>query len=66
VAQSSTSTQQRTTKREAEVKKIALLATFIALGVSLSIYPGSIPIGPTKVFPFQHMINGILGVTLGP
>ena len=47
-------------------KKIALAAIFIALGVVLSIYPGSIPVGPTKVFPFQHMINGILGVTLGP
>jgi len=61
-----TSTHQKPAKREAEAKKIALLATFIALGVALSIYPGSIPIGPTKVFPFQHMINGILGVALGP
>ena len=60
------STQQKTTPTKARAKKIALLAIFIALGVALSIYPGSIPVGPTKVFPFQHMINGILGVTLGP
>lgn len=52
--------------QEVRVKKIALLAVFIALGVALSIYPGSIPVGPTKVFPFQHMINGILGVAVGP
>lgn len=61
-----TSKHQKTTKREAKAKKIALLAIFIALGVALSIYPGSIPVGPTKVFPFQHMVNGILGVALGP
>ena len=66
MTQSSFSKQQKTTKRKAEAKKIALLAIFIALGVALSIYPGSIPVGPTKVFPFQHMINGILGVALGP
>ncbi|MFN3621855.1 MAG: energy coupling factor transporter S component ThiW, partial [Nitrososphaerales archaeon] len=57
---------QRTVKKAVRAKKVALLAVFIALGVALSIYPGSIPVGPTKVFPFQHMINGILGVALGP
>jgi len=60
------SINQETIKREMRAKKIALLAIFIALGVALSIYPGSVPVGPTKVFPFQHMINGILGVVLGP
>jgi len=59
-------TNQKTIKRGVKAKKIALLAVFIALGVALSIYPGSIPVGPTKVFPFQHMINGILGIMLGP
>ena len=66
MTQSTISTRQRNRIKEGRAKKIALLAIFIALGVALSIYPGSIPIGPTKVFPFQHMINGILGVTLGP
>jgi energy coupling factor transporter S component ThiW len=66
MVQSSAPTQQKTAKRGAEAKKIALVATFIAIGVAFSIYPGSIPIGPTKIFPFQHTINGILGVALGP
>ncbi|MEM4726266.1 MAG: energy coupling factor transporter S component ThiW [Nitrososphaerales archaeon] len=57
---------QQNVKKAVRAKKVALLAVFIALGVALSIYPGSIPVGPTKVFPFQHMINGILGVILGP
>jgi energy coupling factor transporter S component ThiW len=46
--------------------KIALTAFLIALGVALSFYPGSIPAGPTKVLPYQHMINGIAGIILGP
>uniref|UniRef100_A0A7C3EWG2 Energy coupling factor transporter S component ThiW n=1 Tax=Candidatus Methanomethylicus mesodigestus TaxID=1867258 RepID=A0A7C3EWG2_9CREN len=46
--------------------RIAISAIMIALGVILSAYPGAIPIGPTKVFPFQHMINGIAGFLLGP
>jgi len=41
-------------------------ALVIALGVALSIYPGSIPLGPTRIFPFQHMINAICGIFLGP
>ncbi|MEM2211232.1 MAG: energy coupling factor transporter S component ThiW [Nitrososphaerales archaeon] len=47
--------------------RIALIALLISLGVALSIYPGAIPIGAgPKVYPFQHMINGISGVILGP
>ncbi|MEM4164316.1 MAG: energy coupling factor transporter S component ThiW [Nitrososphaerales archaeon] len=57
---------QQNVKKAVRAKKVALLAVFVALGVALSIYPGSIPVGPTKVFPFQHMINSILGVILGP
>ena len=52
---------QRSTPR-----RLVITSIMIALGASLSIYPGSIPIGPTRVFPFQHMINGITGVVLGP
>lgn len=47
-------------------KRIALSSFLIALGVVLSIFPGPIPIGPTKVFPFQHMINVISGMLFGP
>lgn len=47
-------------------KKLALSALFIALGLALSVWPGSIPIGPTKIYPFQHMVNGLVGVILGP
>lgn len=47
-------------------RKIALSALLIALGILLSFFPGSFPIGPVRVFPFQHMINAIAGVILGP
>jgi len=46
--------------------RIALTAVLIAVGVALSFYPGSIPLGPTRVLPYQHMINGIGGIILGP
>jgi energy coupling factor transporter S component ThiW len=47
-------------------RRVVLSALLIALGVLLSFFPGSIPIGPTRVFPFQHMINALAGVILGP
>jgi energy coupling factor transporter S component ThiW len=47
-------------------RKIAVSAILIALGVLLSFFPGSVPIGPVRVFPFQHMINALAGVILGP
>ncbi|MBI2939764.1 MAG: energy coupling factor transporter S component ThiW [Chloroflexi bacterium] len=45
-------------------RRIALYVGFIALGMALSTF--SIPIGPAKVFPFQHMINVLVAVLLGP
>jgi energy-coupling factor transport system ATP-binding protein len=45
-------------------QRLALAATFVALGVVLSAF--AIPVGPARVFPFQHMINVITGVLLGP
>lgn len=45
-------------------QRLALSATFVALGVVLSYF--SVPIGPAKVFPFQHVINVVAGVLLGP
>ena len=44
--------------------RVALAVGFVALGVALSTF--SIPIGPAKVFPFQHMINVLVAILLGP
>lgn len=45
-------------------QRLALAATFVALGVVLSYL--AIPIGPARVFPFQHVINVVAGVLIGP
>jgi len=47
-----------------ELQKLALSASLSGLAVILS--PFFIPIGPTKVYPFQHMINALAGVYVGP
>ncbi len=47
-------------------RRIVISALMVALGVALSIYPGALPLGPTRIFPFQHMINAVAGVFLGP
>lgn len=46
--------------------KVSFSTMLVALGVGLSIYPGSIPIGPIKILPYQHMVNVMAGITLGP
>jgi energy coupling factor transporter S component ThiW len=46
------------------VRKLALAGIFVALGVVCSVF--YIPIGVSKVFPVQHMINVLAGVILGP
>ena len=46
------------------VKKLAVAAMLVAIGFALSTF--SIPIGASKCFPIQHMINVICGVILGP
>ena len=46
--------------------RVALSALLVSLGVALSVYPGPIPFGPAKLYPFQSMINVLAGVTLGP
>lgn len=55
-----------TSKPPPRSRRIALSALLIALGVALSIFPGSIPFGPTRVLPYQHMVNVIGGILLGP
>lgn len=45
-------------------RPVVLSGVLVAVCVALSgLY---IPIGPTKVYPFQHMVNAIAGVLLGP
>ena len=45
-------------------KKLTVSGILIALGVILSTF--SIPIGVTKCFPIQHLINVLAAVILGP
>ena len=46
------------------LRKVALASLLAALAVLLS--PLSFPAGPSRCFPFQHTINGVAGVLLGP
>ncbi len=46
------------------IKKSIFAGALAAAGVVLSVV--SIPMGPTKCFPFQHSINVVAGVLLGP
>lgn len=48
----------------AATRKLVLAALFAALGVLLSSF--AIPVGGARVFPFQHTINAVAGVLLGP
>lgn len=45
-------------------KKAVLAGCFAAAGVVLSFV--SFPIGPVRCFPFQHTLNVIAGVVMGP
>ena len=47
-----------------ESKKLVISSMLVALAVSLSSF--SIPIGASKCFPIQHLINVIAAVFLGP
>ncbi|MDR1621855.1 MAG: energy coupling factor transporter S component ThiW [Synergistaceae bacterium] len=46
------------------LQKTTLTALFAALAVLLS--PFSFPVGPSRCFPFQHAVNVVSGVMLGP
>lgn len=46
------------------IQKLTLAGVLAATAVLLSGI--SFPIGPTRIFPFQHMVNAIAGVLLGP
>ena len=45
-------------------RKLVLASLFAALGVFLSSF--AIPVIGARVFPFQHAINAVAGVILGP
>jgi energy coupling factor transporter S component ThiW len=46
------------------IRKMVLTGLFAAVAVILSGI--HLPLGPTKVFPFQHMVNAVAGVLIGP
>ncbi len=45
-------------------RNLVLAALFAGMGVLLSSF--AVPVGGAKVFPFQHAINVVAGVLLGP
>jgi energy coupling factor transporter S component ThiW len=45
-------------------RRLVLAALFAGLGVLLSSF--AIPVGGARVFPFQHTINAVAGILLGP
>lgn len=47
-----------------QTRQVAYAVVLTAIAVALS--PFSIPVGPTKVFPAQHMVNVLGAVILGP
>lgn len=51
-------------KKDTDIKKLILTALFAALAVLLSGI--HFPVGPAKVFPFQHMVNAVAGILIGP
>lgn len=46
------------------VRKLAVAAMMTALGVCLSTF--SVPVGASRCFPIQHLLNVLAGVFLGP
>lgn len=46
------------------VKKLVVAAMMVAIGFALSGF--SFPIGASKCFPIQHLVNVLVGVVLGP
>ena len=47
-----------------KTQKMALAALLAAVAVLLS--PLSVPVGPSRCFPFQHAVNVVAGTMLGP
>ena len=49
---------------KSNMKKLVAEAMLTALGVALSAF--AIPVGASKCFPIQHLVNVVAAVTLGP
>lgn len=47
-------------------RRLVLSALFAALPVVFSYVPGAIPVAGAKVLPWQHMVNAVAGVLVGP
>jgi energy coupling factor transporter S component ThiW len=47
-------------------RRLVLSALCAALPVVLSYVPGAIPVAGAKVLPWQHMVNVMAGVLIGP
>jgi len=60
----SLSEEARDVTKAPPTRRIALAAVLSAVTVALS--PLYIPLGATKCFPAQHMMNAVAGVLLGP
>jgi energy coupling factor transporter S component ThiW len=54
----------RKNKGTLNARSIVLTAILSALSIILGYF--SIPVGVMKILPFQHMINGIAGIVVGP
>jgi energy coupling factor transporter S component ThiW len=50
--------------RDQHLRRLVLAAMFAGLATLLGSL--SIPVGPTRVAPFQHTINAIAGILVGP
>ena len=56
--------RQDSADHRSHLKRLVLAAMFAAIATALG--PLSIPVGPARVAPFQHTINAVAGVLLGP
>lgn len=63
-AETRKNSQNRKVEPSLSTKRIALAAVLITVTVVLS--PIYFPVGSSKCQPFQHMVNGVAGVLLGP
>lgn len=54
---------RRNARRNA-TRTLVLAALFAAIGVLISAF--AVPVGGARVLPFQHAINAVAGVLLGP
>ncbi|MGH2376662.1 MAG: energy coupling factor transporter S component ThiW [bacterium] len=49
-----------------QTQRLVLAALFAALPVALSFFPGAFPVAGARVLPWQHTINALAGVLVGP